>query len=227
MLDSASRDICQTKLAPHVRWIEIEGMVIIIDLRSGEYFGLDKAHASAWRAAMRGDDREPAIDCAKRERLLAAALARGWLAASAQQKPTPCPRPRKVSRLAHMFPRLWAFLCLVRSYASLRLLGFEKTYSWASSASSYTTKANSDFSHLDSAKAAFSRAERFIISQRGMEDCLPRTLALFVFLRGLGFRVRHCIGIRCFPFAAHAWVESSVGPLPGAPGTFTPITIIE
>jgi hypothetical protein len=115
---------------------------------------------------------------------------------------------------------------LVRAYASIRLFGFEKTYSWAKSGAYYATRAASHY-ELESAKAIFLNAERFIISRWGMEDCLPRSLALFVFLRAMGFRVRHCIGIQCFPFAAHAWVESIVGHRPVAPGAFVPISVIE
>ena len=221
-------DLLQAKLAPHIRWVDIEGRIFIIDLRRGEYFGLDKAHAAAWRALAIQTDRDHDIGSANRDHLLAAARARGWVAvSSADHKHLPCSRRRKASHLAHLFPIPRALMYLVRSHISLRVLGFEKTYTWANSASCYATRATPDYSQLDSAKAAFSNAERFIISRRGVEDCLPRSLALFVFLRAMGFRVRHCIGIQCFPFAAHAWVESIVTHQPVAPGAFVPISIIE
>ena len=35
----------------------------------------------------------------------------------------------------------------------------------------------------------------------------PRSLALFTFLRRTGLPVCHCIGVRPFPFSAHAWTE--------------------
>ena len=38
-------------------------------------------------------------------------------------------------------------------------------------------------------------------------DCLPRSLAIFVLLRRRGVPARLHIGVKRFPFAAHAWVE--------------------
>ncbi len=228
MHESLAGDLLQAKLTPHIRWVDIEGRIFIIDLRRGEYFGLDKAHADAWRALAIQTNSDQDISGANRDHLLAAARARGWLAVSPEDhKHLPRSRRRKVSHLVHLFPPLGALMSLVRAYASMRVFGFEKTYTWARSAAHYPTRATSDHSQLESAKAVFLNAERFIISRWGMEDCLPRSLALFVFLRAMGFRVRHCIGIRCFPFAAHGWVESIVGHRPVAPGAFVPISIIE
>ena len=38
-------------------------------------------------------------------------------------------------------------------------------------------------------------------------DCLPRALAIFVLLRRQGVPARLCIGVKRYPFGAHAWVE--------------------
>lgn len=225
MDESLAEGLLPAKLAPHIRWVDIEGRIFIIDLRRGEYFGLDKAHANAWRALTILTDHDRDIGSANRNHLLAAARARGWLAPE-DNKHFHCSRRRKVSLLARLLPFVCALVFLVRAYVSMRVFGFEKTYNWANSGAYYGTRATSD-SQLESAKAIFLNAERFIISRRGMEDCLPRSLALFVFLRAMGFKVRHCIGIQCFPFAAHAWVESIVGHRPLAPGAFVPISTIE
>ena len=42
---------------------------------------------------------------------------------------------------------------------------------------------------------------------QGRDDCLPRSLALATSLRRLGLAATVCIGVRKFPFSAHAWVE--------------------
>ena len=38
-------------------------------------------------------------------------------------------------------------------------------------------------------------------------DCLPRAMAVYVLLRRRGLPATLCIGVRRFPFGAHAWVE--------------------
>ena len=55
--------------------------------------------------------------------------------------------------------------------------------------------------------AAFAKAENFCYLKKAPRDCLPRSLALFRFLRSIGAAAVHCIGVRQFPFGAHAWVE--------------------
>ncbi|MBP0483655.1 lasso peptide biosynthesis B2 protein [Sagittula salina] len=54
---------------------------------------------------------------------------------------------------------------------------------------------------------AFCRAESFLPSRLGDLDCLPRALALFAFLRHASRRPVFVIGVKRFPFTAHAWVE--------------------
>ena len=38
-------------------------------------------------------------------------------------------------------------------------------------------------------------------------DCLPRALTLYVLLRRRGVLATLCIGVKRYPFGAHAWVE--------------------
>jgi hypothetical protein len=42
---------------------------------------------------------------------------------------------------------------------------------------------------------------------QGRSDCWPRSLVLVRALRGRGVDARLCLGVRKFPFLAHAWVE--------------------
>ena len=49
------------------------------------------------------------------------------------------------------------------------------------------------------------RATRYYYRRR--LDCLPRALAIFVLLRRWGIPATLHIGVKRFPFGAHAWVE--------------------
>jgi hypothetical protein len=60
---------------------------------------------------------------------------------------------------------------------------------------------------LSTAIRVFQRAENFFSTRYAGIDCLPRSLALHRFLLSVGLNANHCIGVRCFPFGAHAWVE--------------------
>jgi hypothetical protein len=64
-----------------------------------------------------------------------------------------------------------------------------------------------DGMRLRTALLAFSRAENCFSVGDSRIDCLPRSLALHRFLRSVGIGAEHCIGVRRFPFGAHAWVE--------------------
>ncbi len=54
---------------------------------------------------------------------------------------------------------------------------------------------------------AFQIAENFITVSDVNIDCLPRSLALHRFLASCDVPAQHCIGVRRYPFGAHAWVE--------------------
>ena len=92
----------------------------------------------------------------------------------------------------------------------MKFSGFHAAYSRATSYAPVITESPVPAAKpvcLDTAMAAFHRAERLVFSGRGLDDCLPRSLALFVYLRRCNLTARHFIGIKRYPFAAHAWVE--------------------
>ena len=71
-----------------------------------------------------------------------------------------------------------------------------------------------DVGDVDLARAAFVRAENFYWRRRAPNDCLPRSLALYAYMRRLGMPVVHRIGARRFPaFRCHAWVEYDGSPI--------------
>ena len=63
------------------------------------------------------------------------------------------------------------------------------------------------------AVALFLKAESVLPNKRGQYDCLPRSLALFRFLRKAGIPAVFSLGVRQHPFAAHAWVSLWGDPL--------------
>jgi len=89
---------------------------------------------------------------------------------------------------------------------SLSVKGFARTYRDYACTPIPEESAQAD-RLLERALAAFRTAESFFLIKRAPTDCLPRSLALFRFLRSAGLAVEHRIGVRRFPFDAHAWVE--------------------
>lgn len=62
---------------------------------------------------------------------------------------------------------------------------------------------------LDRAVSAFLFAENFFTHNNEPDDCLPRSLALWLFLNSVGVECEHRIGIKRYPrLMAHAWVET-------------------
>jgi len=196
----------------HLHWAQVDDVVFLLDGRRGEYFGLDVDASRHWLALAAGE--HPADASAREgvEHLIEAARARGWLASS---EPQPVRRrKRRVgagARAWRSFPVLGAYICLAQAFILVRVRGFAAAYAWARSLAPGATASEHDDASLAAAVRAFTRAEHFVVSRLGPDDCLPRSLALFVFLCRCGVPARHRIGVRRYPFAAHAWVEDGAG----------------
>jgi hypothetical protein len=104
------------------------------------------------------------------------------------------------------FPELAAWRALRATARGLRRDGFAKTYQACAALPAPTPLPRPDAT-LARALAAFARAENFFVHPEAPADCLPRSLALFRFLRAIGLRAEHVIGVHRMPFCAHAWVE--------------------
>lgn len=106
---------------------------------------------------------------------------------------------------AHRLPdTLLAFLCLRLAKKALRRQGIryclnllQKIY-----ADSKKSQKSPDIG------PAFQLAEPFHPGSYNWEDCLPRSLAIGLFLAATGQTFLHCIGVLTPPFRAHAWVEA-------------------
>jgi hypothetical protein len=193
-------------ISPRLRWTRIEDCVFLLDIASGEYFGLDGDAALEWLSFPSMQDIAPAGpgDSA----LIHHATRRGWLLDPSWPPAPPFPTPR----------RGWApdwrrhpLLSLVGTHWSMRHRGFGETY--ARIVELDRRSGLNAAPRTQTLLADFARSEAFVVSRLGFRDCLPRSLALFAFLRASGVPARHRIGVKRFPFSAHAWVESEGRPL--------------
>jgi hypothetical protein len=103
-------------------------------------------------------------------------------------------------------PLLSACRLLITVRRRLKRQGFDGAYEWAVERAPRVGGAP-DAARLRGAERAFRRAEAIIPNPAAPDDCLPRSLALFAFLRRMGLPAHHRIGVEQMPFAAHAWVE--------------------
>lgn len=121
------------------------------------------------------------------------------------------------SRLRH-FPLpgvILAARCIWRIRSLLKRGGFHEAYSLAElvAAVSNARRTAPGTPSLDNALARFLFCEALFGCADPARDCLGRSLALFLYLRALGYPVGHYIGIQSLPFAAHAWVLMHGEPL--------------
>jgi hypothetical protein len=131
----------------------------------------------------------------------------GWLL-RAPYAPTQVRRTFPTRGPAEQFLTVRAWLSLFRATRSLSSRGFSWTYDAVlQKIHAYTLRSCDQEQILLAAVTAFARAEHFFNLKTAPADCLPRSLALFQFLRRVGLPVEHCIGVQQFPFSAHAWTE--------------------
>ncbi|MBC7985972.1 MAG: lasso peptide biosynthesis B2 protein [Sphingomonadaceae bacterium] len=138
--------------------------------------------------------------CVPNDTFLAALRARKWLRDEAKSNDG----GPSVRWLPYLSPRFRAEACIAAARWRLKLQGFATAYRWAESS---VVRRTGSAIRLEDDLNRFTRAETWIPSLQGDRDCLPRSFALFVYLRSLGHPVRHVIGVARFPFNAHAWVE--------------------
>jgi hypothetical protein len=206
--------ISELRISPHVRFLQIDELLVFLDLRTGTYHAMGSVAACMWDGIRRLEERSAIVqslsdrylvDPERLERdldgFLQQLVSLGFLEtpqANDDSKPLMCAPPPSVKRPLAL--RAWC--CLWATVRSLRTRGFGDTYC----AYSHLQVATEGIGK-ESALTAFSRAENFFHIRTAPRDCLPRSLALFRFLRSVGIPAEHCIGVRRFPFMAHAWVE--------------------
>jgi hypothetical protein len=192
-----------------------------MDLRRGEYFGFDRSSAVQWLRIQRGDAEDPAARA-----MIAQARTMGWIVdapASARAPVRPAARARASPSV------LLAWRCMAHVVIGLKLRGFGGAYARALALDAALPAQGSSPESVERVLRAFARAESVVLPGLGFTDCLPRSLALFSFLRRCGLAATHRIGVQRFPFFAHAWVEHGGVVLrdrADAVSKFTPIATI-
>ena len=209
------------RVPSHIRHVLVEDRVIIMDIRSESYFALDPTASVMWQELTLGAGRDETLrrlegqfssDPRELEEdfdeFVQKCVARGLLT-QAPGGPPETPRALfRASRAGRLFV-LRAWWNLLETKLSLSRKGFSGTYNAALPMACPAGAAADDtgMELLARTLKAFARAENFFYLKRAPLDCLPRSLALFRFLRSAGLPAQHCIGVRPFPFSAHAWTE--------------------
>jgi hypothetical protein len=200
-----------------VRFRIVDGLVVLLDLRSGDYVIFDRVATAMWRALLRlaPSERVPALERAFHapEPVLAAdleafsrtCLERGFLQREPVGAPSPPPPRTAQARTGALVLRAWwSLLCTVGLLANR---GFEHTYGRYARLAAPAAGADTA-ALLARAERAFLTAENFFMMRSAPRDCLPRSLALYRFLRSVGLPAEHRIGVTRYPFEAHAWVQT-------------------
>jgi len=221
---------------------EIDGLLIVLDLRSERYYVLDEVATAMWNALVEVGDRDGAlerlrarydVDTAELERdleILIARLTAGgfarWVKSAVDESDEKAPAPHGLPprRGAPFEVRAWS--SLASTLRTLRREGFAAAYRRAALAAGTAATAAEVESLLARGLRAFARAENLFLMPKAPRDCFPRSIALFRFLRAIGVPVEHRIGVNRYPFAAHAWVEWNGRVLSDHPGSSRGFTTI-
>jgi transglutaminase superfamily protein/coenzyme PQQ synthesis protein D (PqqD) len=199
----------------YVRSRIVDGLAVVLDLRSGEYVILDRVATAMWRALLTVEEHERIPLLRSRfdvhaERLTADldafarnCIERGFLD---ERTPEPAERPRTRTAVRGVLT-LRAWWSMLYTTRALAMRGFAWTYERYARIAKPIGGRDDEAELLQHAERAFSRAENFFVMHAAPKDCLPRSLALYRFLLSVGIPADHCIGVRRFPFEAHAWVE--------------------
>lgn len=202
--------------SPRIRFAHVDGIIVILDFATQKYFALDERATSIWDAVT---VRPPKLTSEEVESLASAevksfigeCLNRGVLVVDTPNPVSGLPpsletRHPSVLALAGLWT-VFAIGCLHRAARRLRRYGFAHTYSVHESLYAKVVSFR-PATQIDRALEAFYRAESVVPMPNSPDDCLPRSFALFSYLRALGFACQHFIGVRRYPsLTMHAWVE--------------------
>lgn len=210
------------RASPDIFTGELDGMLVVLDLRSEAYYILDEVATTMWRLLVeRGEraavlaelsaryDADPALLARDLDALIARLIEGGFGAWGTARAPVPAsvPAAQEARGRARRPSALRAWWWLARTVLRLRREGFAAAYRHSAALAPGAGAPPALGALLDDGLRAFARAENLFLIRRAPNDCFPRSIALFGFLRELGVPVEHHIGVDRFPFRAHAWVE--------------------
>jgi hypothetical protein len=199
---------------------DVDGLIVLLDLRTERYFICDETASTMWRLLDALGERAAVLAALAREydgvdaALLArdfdgftARLLRDGFVCRADARARPAPPGADMRMRARARPsaaRAWWWL--LRTALRLRRAGFAAAYRAGIAMEAFPYGPAPSGDELDAAVRAFERAENAFVLRNAPRDCFPRSIALFCFLRELGFPVQHRIGVTRYPFSAHAYV---------------------
>jgi hypothetical protein len=220
-----------------IRFASFDDIVILLDLDSEEYFALDEFASHFWQLlfAHSGDTKATADnlssgqrkafeefvrECIER-RILVATFASSDSVKSKYSVGMRVPLGRRMSAI--LGARAWWYL--MSTWFMLRRRSFGPLYLELTADSAVSECATID--SVPQAVAAFIWAENLFWYRDAPNDCLPRSLALYRFMRSLDLPVTHKIGGKRFPgLLIHAWVESEGVPLVDDPDLLSTFTVL-
>jgi hypothetical protein len=202
-----------------VRHAEVDGLRVVLDLNTETYRVLDDVASVLWNVLTGEADAASTFDAVARaydvdrdrfESDLAAFAARcvAERLLEAADAPAAALAPPRGRARGGGPNTLHALMCLIGTRRALNRDGFRATYERYAK-----LPVGPHARRLGAALPAFARAENFFVARRAPEDCLLRSLSLYRYLRSAGVHAEHLIGVRRFPFAAHAWVECDGAPV--------------
>nr|WP_181718619.1 lasso peptide biosynthesis B2 protein [Pedobacter sp.]QJS06272.1 Coenzyme PQQ synthesis protein D [Pedobacter sp.] len=220
----------------HIRFCSAHGRIILINLNEGDYSILDEVATFLWNlVCLNLTIKKAAIEFAEHFAIPEALAYRDLM-----EFINDCIYRRLLITYgdpiipitpiliqSRRMTLLNAFLSLHRIKKSLRGQGFSETYRWhlrLQFSGSLLKAPKADM--ISNALAMFKYAENGFRIGTSDIDCLPRSLALYSYLLAGGIRVDHCIGVRRFPFGAHAWVELCGAPIYDSPDFVKQFTLI-
>lgn len=195
-----------TRVSNTVRYAEIDGLFVILDLNTEDYFVLDEVASEMWKNLISGKLGKGIYDAKDMNKFLTNCVSLGFICdISHREKDSRNVRLKNRMGVPSNFLTIRAWFSMVSTYSVLKMCGFKVAYMACEDVD--RVKVRMENSNLmSSAIAAFLNAENFFWSRP--DDCLQRSLAMFRFLRSLGLPVSHKIGGRRLPgFLMHAWVD--------------------
>ncbi len=210
----------------NIRYALVDNLIIIMDFRTENYFALDASATKIWLLLVQHSgnidrvcsDLQDQVEEEKRDSVFSGLRIfindckdRGFLEDSQSSHFSFIPKAPGLLLRTHFnglgSPTLAALVSLYQTVRMLRQHGFSITYGF------YSKSFDARVSHpskvtIQQMLTAFLRAENFVSLADAPNDCLPRSLALFRFLRTMGISCKHYIGVRRYPsMTMHAWVE--------------------
>ena len=204
-----------------MRHAEVDGLRVLLDLGTERYRVLDDIGSVLWSVLVGDADEHFTFEALARRYELERARFQTDLAAFAQRcvderllqrpdalaVPNASRSPRRPGRGGHA-GTAQAVSALIATRRASRRDGFRVTYERYG-----LLPVGARPRSLEAVLPACARAENFFVARRAPKDCLLRSLSLYRFLRAAGVGAAHVMGVRRFPFVAHAWVECDGTPV--------------